>query len=98
MAKASLKLPNRIVVTLEGTPDEVKHLLDLYGGQEAKRPTSPGRTRAARKPKTSPPFSYRTPTGRLRSCGSTARPRNSKNGLRLNSPTIFTMKAFQSPT
>jgi len=52
MAKASLKLPNRIVVTLEGTPDEVKHLLDLYGGQEAKRPTSPGRTRAARKPKT----------------------------------------------
>ncbi len=33
MAKASLELPNGTVVTLEGTPEEVKHLLELYGGE-----------------------------------------------------------------
>lgn len=33
MAKASLKLSNGTVVTLEGTPEEVKELLQLYGGE-----------------------------------------------------------------
>jgi len=33
MAKASLKLPNGTVVTLEGTPEEVKRLLDMYAGE-----------------------------------------------------------------
>ena len=39
MAKASLKLPNGPVITLEGTPEEVKHLLDLYSysGKEEPR-------------------------------------------------------------
>ncbi|CAN5834539.1 hypothetical protein BH23ACT11_BH23ACT11_15550 [soil metagenome] len=32
MAMASLKLSNGTVVTLEGTPEEVKQLLELYGG------------------------------------------------------------------
>lgn len=46
MAKASLKLPNGTVVTLEGTPEEVKHLLELYGGegQPASRPASTRRS------------------------------------------------------
>jgi hypothetical protein len=35
MAKASLKLGNGTVVTLEGTPEEVKHLLELYSGDAA---------------------------------------------------------------
>ena len=34
MAKATLKLHNGTVVTLEGTQEEVKHLLELYGGEE----------------------------------------------------------------
>ena len=44
MAKANLKLPNGTVVTLEGTPEEVKHLLELYGGggQPASKPASRG--------------------------------------------------------
>ncbi len=33
MAKASLKLSNGTVVTLEGTTEEVKHLRELYGGE-----------------------------------------------------------------
>jgi len=56
MAKASLKLPNGPVITLEGTPEEVKHLLDLYSGKEERhaRPASKGRgtqkVRAGRAP------------------------------------------------
>ena len=50
MAKASLKLPNGTVVTLEGTPEEVKHLLDLYGGERGEASTAKGRTRS-RKPR-----------------------------------------------
>lgn len=38
MAKAFLKLPNGTAVTLEGTPEEVKHLLELYGGERADAP------------------------------------------------------------
>ena len=53
MAKALLKLPNGTAVTLEGTPEEVKHLLELYGG-EAQTPAKPGtRTRRRRSSKTS---------------------------------------------
>ena len=50
MAKASLELRNGTVVTLEGTPEEVKHLLELYGGEKGGGRTP--RTRKARKPKT----------------------------------------------
>lgn len=38
MAKASLKLSNGTVVTLEGTPEEVKELLELYGGERQPAP------------------------------------------------------------
>lgn len=38
MAKASLKLSNGTVVTLEGTPEEVKALLELYGGERQSVP------------------------------------------------------------
>jgi hypothetical protein len=50
MAKASLKLPNGTAVTLEGTPEEVKHLLELYGGEgaEASRPKAGTRPRKSR--------------------------------------------------
>lgn len=50
MAKASLKLPNGTVVTLEGTPEEVKDLLELYGGegQPASRTSSSTRRPASR--------------------------------------------------
>lgn len=34
MAKATLKLPNGPVVTLEGTPQEVRQLLEMYSGQQ----------------------------------------------------------------
>ncbi len=34
MAKASLKIPNGPVITLEGTHEEVKHLLELYSEKE----------------------------------------------------------------
>ena len=50
MAKASLKLPNGTVVTLEGTPEEVKHLLDLYGG-EGKRTNPAARSRGSQRSK-----------------------------------------------
>ena len=52
MAKASLELPDGTVVTLEGTPEEVKHLLELYGGegQPAAKPASA--RRVAQRPKT----------------------------------------------
>lgn len=50
MVKASLKLPNGTVVTLEGTPDDVKDLLELYGGKGT--PAKPGRgARGSRKSK-----------------------------------------------
>lgn len=45
MAKASLKLPNGTVVTLEGTPEEVKHLLEVYGGERAQTSTAKATTR-----------------------------------------------------
>lgn len=38
MAKASLRLSNGTVVTLEGTPEEVKELLGLYGGERQRAP------------------------------------------------------------
>ena len=44
MAKATLQLPNGTIVTLDGTPDEVKHLLELYGGQGKTSPP-PSKTR-----------------------------------------------------
>lgn len=50
MAKASLKLSSGAVVTLEGTPEEVKHLLELYGGGE--KPTkSATRSRGSKRSK-----------------------------------------------
>lgn len=54
MAKASLKLPSGTVVTLEGTPEEVKRLLELYSGSEKgqPKPTEAGRTRRPRQAKT----------------------------------------------
>lgn len=54
MAKASLKLPNGTAVTLEGTPEEVKHLLELYGGERAEAPTAKRGTRP-RKPRSRAP-------------------------------------------
>jgi len=51
MAKASLKLPNGKVVTLEGTPEEVKHLLELYGGEEKRAPEPPPRSRGSHRSK-----------------------------------------------
>lgn len=47
MVKASLKLANGTVVTLEGTPKEVKDLLELYGGED--QPAQ--RRRGTKKPK-----------------------------------------------
>jgi hypothetical protein len=44
MAKASLKLPNGTAVTLEGTPEEVQRLLELYAG-EARPPAKPASTK-----------------------------------------------------
>ena len=52
MAKASLKLPNGTAVTLEGTPEEVKQLLDLYGGENQRPQGTAARVREARRPKT----------------------------------------------
>ena len=52
MAKASLKLPNGTVVTLEGTREEVKHLLELYGGEGPRVPRPAARTRGTRRSKT----------------------------------------------
>ena len=34
MAKASLKIPNGPLITFEGTPEEVKHLVELYSARE----------------------------------------------------------------
>jgi len=42
MAKATIKLPNGALVTIEGTPDEVYQLMEFYGGKES----SPGKTPA----------------------------------------------------
>jgi len=53
MAKASLKLPNGPVITLEGTHEEVKHLLELYGGKPEREPKLGRRSRAARSSKSS---------------------------------------------
>lgn len=49
MAKASLKLSNGTAVTLEGTPEEVKHLLELYGGEAQPAPKATQRQRRVRK-------------------------------------------------
>jgi hypothetical protein len=38
MAKASLTLANGTVVHLEGTPEEVRNLLELYGGKQSVQP------------------------------------------------------------
>jgi hypothetical protein len=35
MAKASLRLPNGTNVTIEGTPEEIKGLLNYYGGEQS---------------------------------------------------------------
>ena len=51
MAKASLKLPNGSLITLEGTPQEVKQLLELYGGKPRRVPESESGDHAARKTK-----------------------------------------------
>jgi hypothetical protein len=51
MAKASLKLANGTVVTLEGTPEEVKHLLALYGGEQQQAAKPAARTRSTQKSK-----------------------------------------------
>jgi hypothetical protein len=48
MARASLKLPNGTVVTLEGTPEEVKHLLEHYGGEGRPAPKSARRQHSSR--------------------------------------------------
>jgi hypothetical protein len=45
MAKASLKLSNGTIVTLEGTPEEVTRLLELYGGEHAEASTAKSSTR-----------------------------------------------------
>lgn len=50
MARASLKLPNGTVVILEGTPEEVKQLLESYGGEPSEPSAAKDRTRA-RKPR-----------------------------------------------
>ncbi len=59
MSKASLTLPNGTVVQIEGTPEEVRQLLDFYSGK-ANAPQqaagSAGR-RPPRKPKETPPSS-----------------------------------------
>lgn len=52
MAKASLKLPNGTVVTLEGMPEEVKHLLELYGGEEHRAHKRVARSRETQRLKT----------------------------------------------
>ena len=52
MAKASLKLASGALVTLEGTPEEIKHLLELYGGdQKPKKTTAGSRSRKRSKAK-----------------------------------------------
>ncbi len=38
MAKASITLPNGTVVKIEGTPEEVQHLLEFYSSQPAETP------------------------------------------------------------
>lgn len=40
MAKASLTLPNGTKIILEGTPEEVQRLLELYSGATPTKPTS----------------------------------------------------------
>ena len=52
MVKASLKLTNGTVVTIEGTPEEVKHLLEVYSDEG--KPTPPEtQSRGSNKPKAS---------------------------------------------
>ena len=53
MAKASLKLPNGPVITLEGTPEEVKQLLEIYSGEEQRGPKSATRSRGMQRSRTS---------------------------------------------
>ncbi len=52
MAKASLKLPNGTVITIEGTPEEVKHLLEVYGGEKQRASKSTTQTRGTQGAKT----------------------------------------------
>lgn len=51
MAKASLKLPNGTLVTLEGPPEEIKQLLEAYSGAS----TSNNSGQSARRPRKSTP-------------------------------------------
>ena len=46
MAKASITLPNGTVVNIEGTPEEVRQLLEFYSGQ----PSEIQRRRSSKKP------------------------------------------------
>lgn len=41
MAKTSLQLPNGTTVVIEGTPEEVRKLLEFYGGTAPTRATKP---------------------------------------------------------
>lgn len=52
MAKASLKLPNGPTITLEGTPEEVKHLLELYGGEEQRASKAATQSRGIQRSRT----------------------------------------------
>ena len=52
MAKASLKLPNGTTITLEGSPEEVKHLLGLYGGGDERAPRPAERSSGSQRLKT----------------------------------------------
>ena len=47
MTKASFTLPNGTVVTLDGTPAEVRRLLEFYGGKPEQEKAA-GRTRTAK--------------------------------------------------
>ncbi len=64
MAKASLKLPNGTVVALEGTPEEVKRLLELYGGASAPTGKASPRSRKPRGRATRPDRSTQTSEGK----------------------------------
>lgn len=45
MAKASIQLPNGTKVVVEGTPEEVRKLLEFYGGTTTKSGTQPKKER-----------------------------------------------------
>lgn len=51
MAKASITLPNGTVVNIEGTPEEVQHLLEFYSGQLSETPLRRSSKKSASKKK-----------------------------------------------